>query len=311
MAQPLLVSAAALFNEQGQVLIAKRPLGSDQGGLWEFPGGKLAPYETGFQALRREIHEELGVEIHSARPLIKIHYTYPDKTVLLDVWRVDHFTGEPWGKEGQAIRWVSVRELSQFEFPAANRAIIRAVQLPEDYMITGDFTDQSEALVRLQSALERGVRLVQLRAHHLDAEAYRQLAQAALEACKKAGASLMLNADPALLDQVDAAGIHLTEARLMAARKRPVPVGKWLGASCHGAASLQQAERIGADLVTLSPVQTTATHPGQAPLGWQVFQTLVNGALMPVYALGGLGPEDKSRVFGLGAQGVAGISRYW
>src|SRR5699024_2253189 len=82
------VAAAAILSRDGkQALIARRPSNVDHGGLWEFPGGKLAPYETGLAGLKRELHEELGVEIQRAQPLIRIHHEYPDKHILLDVCR--------------------------------------------------------------------------------------------------------------------------------------------------------------------------------------------------------------------------------
>ncbi|NLW03741.1 MAG: Nudix family hydrolase [Pseudomonadaceae bacterium] len=307
----MLVAAAAIVNEKGQVLIARRPAGVDQSGLWELPGGKLAPYETGFQALRREIREELGIEVIKARPLIRVRHTYSNKTVLLDVWKVLEFTGEPWGKEGQPIRWVAVDDLVNYTFPAANKPIIKAVQLPEDYLITGEFASHEDALARLNRALEQGIKLVQLRAHHLDAEAYRALAQAFLEPCQKAGAKLMLNAMPELLKQVDADGIHLTAARLSKYDQRPVPIDKWLAASCHDTSSITQAENINVDFITLSPVLPTPSHPEAQPLYWNGFDILTDISRLPVYALGGMSLEERDRVFGLGGQGLAGISQYW
>ncbi|SFX03507.1 Nudix family hydrolase [Marinospirillum alkaliphilum] len=311
MPQPLLVAAAAIINEQGQVLIARRPVNADQGGLWEFPGGKLAPYETGLQALKREIHEELGIEIQKARPLIRVRHEYPGKTVLLDVWKVLDFSGEPWGREGQPVRWVDMQDLGDYSFPAANRPILNAIRLPDQYMVTGDFASPEMALQRLHQALEQGIRLVQLRAPQLDAEAYRLVAQQFLEACRKANAQLLLNADPALLEQVDADGVHLNSARLAAFHHRPVSSNKWLSVACHDLASLKKAETLQADLATLSPIQVTSCHPDVAPLGWQAFQELIKQVRMPVYALGGMSPTDRDRVFGLGGQGVAGISCYW
>lgn len=311
MPQPLLVAAAAIINEKGQVLIARRPAGVEQGGLWEFPGGKLAPYETGLQALKREIHEELGIEVVRARPLIRVRHHYPEKSVLLDVWKVLEFTGEPWGREGQPIRWVAMNELSGYSFPAANKPIMTAIQLPDEYVITGTFTSRESALQRLNLLLEKGARMIQLRAPELDAEAYRQLAQEFLTACRSAGARLLLNAAPELLQQVDADGVHLNAERLAAASHRPVPADKWLSAACHDQQSLRQAEKIQADLVTLSPLLHTPSHPDAEPLGWQGFRAMIENTTLPVYALGGMSPEDKNRVFGLGGQGVAGISQFW
>ncbi len=157
------VAAAAIFGEDGRLLITRRPDHAHQGGLWEFPGGKVEPGETVQQALFRELKEELGIEPRDYIPLIRIPFSYPDKTVLLDVWRVRSFDGKPQGLEGQPMRWVSVNQLDRAEFPAANCAIIDSLQLPDRYLITGDYTDPEDFLGRLQRALAAGIRMVQLR----------------------------------------------------------------------------------------------------------------------------------------------------
>lgn len=312
MPHPLLVAAAAILNDQGEVLIAKRPADADQGGLWEFPGGKLAPHETGYQALKREIKEELGIQITQARPLIRVNHAYPNKKILLDVWKVEAFEGTPWGQEGQPLRWVPLDELNRFEFPEANAPIVNALTLPDEYLVTGSCQEFATALQRLKQSLDRGVRLVQFRDHQLDSESYRQLAQQFLEVCNQAGARLILNSEPELLEEVDATGVHLTGKQLMSLSERPIPQDKLLSAACHDAASVRQAKALGVDLITLSPVLATPTHPDALPLGWQRFKDLVEyEAKMPVYALGGMRPEDKKRVFALGGQGVAGISHFW
>ncbi len=87
-------------------------------------------------ALGRELQEELGITVESARPLIKVQHDYPDKQVLLDVWEVSSFTGQPHGAEGQPLAWVTQRELADYEFPAANEPIVAAARLPDQYLIT-------------------------------------------------------------------------------------------------------------------------------------------------------------------------------
>ncbi|WP_192036616.1 Nudix family hydrolase [Halomonas sp. YLGW01] len=307
------VAAAAIVSEDAaQVLIARRPSNVDQGGLWEFPGGKLAPYETGFEALKRELHEELGVEIHRAQPLIRVHHEYPDKHILLDVWQVHAFAGEPFGREGQAVRWVAKDELFNYPFPAANLPILRAVILPTECLITGEEDDDEVFYTKLERALvEDQVRLVQLRAKQLDREAYLARAEGALAICRKHGARLQLNGEPELLDEVDADGIHLTSERLMSLERRPLAQGKWQSASAHNAEQLEQAGRIGCDFVTLSPLRTTPTHPDAAPLGWHDFQQLVETAAMPVFALGGMTRFDANHARAVGAQGIASIRDFW
>ena len=114
------VAAAVIRGADGRVLIARRPDDKHQGGLWEFPGGKVEEGEVVQAALSRELEEELGIRVSAARPLIQVHHDYPDKHVLLDVWEVSAFTGEPHGAEGQPLAWVAPRDLGQYEFPEAN-----------------------------------------------------------------------------------------------------------------------------------------------------------------------------------------------
>lgn len=307
------VAAAAIIGTDGsEVLLARRPSNVDQGGLWEFPGGKLAPYETGLEALKRELHEELGIEIIRAQPLIRIDHEYADKHVLLDVWQVHSFAGEPFGREGQAVRWVPMDELVNYPFPAANLPILKAVMLPTEYLITGEEDDDSLFLARLERALiEDGVRLVQLRAKQLDEAAYVARAERALALSHAHGARLILNGDPSLIERVAADGIHLTSERLMGLERRPLREGLWLAASTHDAKQLAQAYRIGCDFVTLSPVKPTPSHPEATPLGWHDFQRLVEHAGLPVFALGGMSRFDANQARGVGAQGIASIRDFW
>ena len=137
MSKLIHVAAAVILNDKGQVLLAKRPDDKHQGGLWEFPGGKVEPDEPVLEALTRELDEELGIRVTSARPLIQVPHHYPDKSVLLDVFEVDAFSGEPWGREGQPVRWVDAHLLDDYDFPAANRPILAAAQLPSRLVITG------------------------------------------------------------------------------------------------------------------------------------------------------------------------------
>ena len=307
------VAAAAMISaDQKHVLIARRPSNVDHGGLWEFPGGKLAPYETGLEGLKRELHEELGVEIVRAQPLIRVHHEYPDKHILLDVWQVHEFAGEPFGREGQAVRWVRMNELVNYPFPAANLPILRAVMLPTEYLITGEESDDERFASLLERALrEDSIRLVQLRAKSLDDTAYVARAERALKLCREYGAKLLLNGEPTLLDQVDADGIHLTSARLMQLDRRPIAENKWLSASTHDQKQLSQAAVLGCDFVTLSPLRTTPSHPEVAPMGWHDFQQLVERAGMPVFALGGMTRFDANHARAVGAQGIASIRDFW
>lgn len=122
------VVAGALFDSSGRVLIAERPAGKHMEGHWEFPGGKLDPGEPRFEGLRRELKEELGVEILSAIPLVSYEHQYPGKRVLLDLWRVAEYLGIPESREGQQLRWVAVADLGNADLLEADRPMIAALQ---------------------------------------------------------------------------------------------------------------------------------------------------------------------------------------
>lgn len=308
------VAVAIVDNGRGEVLLARRHEKLHQGGLWEFPGGKVESSEEVFSALSRELEEELAIKPVTAHPLIRIPYHYPDRKVLLDVWRVTGFRGEPQGAEGQPVAWVAKAKLGDYEFPAANRSLIVAAQLPSCYLITpepGAKDEWPDFCYQLQHSLASGVRLVQLRATTLCHADYLELAHEVLACCQQYGARLLLNADAQLLDQCDADGIHLNSHRLMAARQRPVAEEKLLAASCHTLEELQQAERLGVDFAMLSPVKPTASHPGIKGMGWQQFRGLSEQISFPLYALGGMTQDDLSDAWQQGAQGIAAIRALW
>ena len=127
MSQPIHVAVAVIRNARNDILISRRHADSHQGGLWEFPGGKLKRGESLQQALERELREELGIEIGAIRPLLEIEHDYGDRRVLLDVWLVREFSGEVRGLEGQPLNWVAPTELANYAFPAANRPILEAI----------------------------------------------------------------------------------------------------------------------------------------------------------------------------------------
>ena len=112
-------------SENNHILIARRADHLHQGGLWEFPGGKVEKGETHHQSLVRELQEEINITITSASPMMQISHDYIDKSVTLDIWKVIEFEGNPEGAEGQEIRWVSMDELRDYDVPAANQPILQ------------------------------------------------------------------------------------------------------------------------------------------------------------------------------------------
>ena len=304
------VAVGVIEDAQGRLLIARRPDHLHQGGLWEFPGGKVAKGEDVISALRRELHEELGIDVRQTRPLIAIEHDYGDKQVWLDVHRVTEFQGVAHGREGQPVKWVTLAELAAFNFPAANRGIINAVRLPDRYMITGEFNSASDCVAKIQCAVQQGVRMIQLRAPHLSEGNYLLLAEQAL-VVQEQGSFVLLNTSLEIFAQTDAAGLHLNSQRLMQFLQRPVAMDKLLSASVHNEVELAQAKKIRVDLLIVSPVLPTTSHPHAMVLGWERFAELVACANCPVYALGGMRIEDIPTAQQYGGQGIAGISGLW
>jgi 8-oxo-dGTP diphosphatase len=310
---PIHVAAGAIFNDLGQVLLSLRPQHVHQGGLWEFPGGKIEAGEQVLAALTRELREELGIDLRQARPLIRVRHDYGDRCVLLDIWRVERFEGQARGREGQQLAWVEPEDLPRWPMPAADLPIVDAVRLPSAYLITGADAAQPDVFMRqLERRLDQGIRLVQLRAKTLPHADYRALARRVVAACHARGARLLLNADPALVTETGADGVHLSGDRLARLHERPLARGAaWVAASCHDLADLEAAQRLGVDFVVVSPVQPTASHPGAAALGWDGLVRFTEQARVPVYALGGMTPGDLERCHRCGAQGIAAIRALW
>ncbi len=305
------VVAGAIQDGQGRVLVARRPLGVHQGGLWEFPGGKLEPGELPLQGLARELEEEVGIRVQATRPLIRLPHDYGDRRLVLEVHRVTAYAGEPIGREGQPLSWRHPDDLDPKAFPAADRPIITALRLPSRYLISGD--DPAEPalfLARLARALAEGIELVQLRAHDLPDADYAALASAARDLCRRQGARLLLNRDPARAWGLSGDGLHLTSQLLAGLRERPLG-WRLVGASCHGAEELARAADLGLDYALLSPIRPKFPHPEAPHLGWEAFAALVTDARLPVYALGGLGPEDLDQAIDRGGQGIAAIRGFW
>ncbi len=119
--------AVGVIHREGRILLSRRHLDSHQGGLWEFPGGKVEPGEQVTDALRRELEEELGIRVQACEPLLEVRHDYGDKEVWLDVWWVGEYSGQEQGREGQPLCWASPEQLTALAFPAANIPIVEAV----------------------------------------------------------------------------------------------------------------------------------------------------------------------------------------
>lgn len=124
----LWVAVGIIKSAAGEVLVAQRHASADQGGLWEFPGGKRELGESARAALDRELQEELGIHVQKAHSWLNYRHSYQRYTVIFDCWLIESFSGEPVGCEGQPLRWVGLGDLNNYEFPEGNKPIIAALR---------------------------------------------------------------------------------------------------------------------------------------------------------------------------------------
>ena len=305
------VAAGVLRQPDGRVLLAQRPPGKIAAGRWEFPGGKIEAGETPRVALERELHEEIGIQVVAARPLLRLRHAYTERTVELDTWLIEGWQGEPRGLEAQALAWVQPQRIREYDVLEADGPIIDALRLPAELPITPDLAD-GQALVHAVHALSAsGFRLIRLRAPRLSDQAYAKVVASCGPRLRAIGGGLLVDrAQAGCLEMPGVAGLQLTVQSLARERQPRLAPGQWLLASCHNVAELAQACRLDADALVIGPVRETATHPGAKGLGLQGFAKLAAQANRPCYALGGLGPQDREAVFAHGGQGVAGISAF-
>ena len=308
-------------DARDKVLVARRPQGSHLGGMWEFPGGKVRSDETAFQALKRELLEEINIDIRDCSPLISFDFDYPDRLLRFSVWKVRGWTGQLAGKEGQVTKWVDISSLAAADFPPANKGIIAACKLPAVYLITPDLDDYTPVFVdELREYVAAGVRLVQYRSKKSN---YRKpVVIEMMDVCRSRGAELIINSTPEFAMEVGAGGVHLTSERLLESTGRPLPYGSWVAASCHNMHELMHAVKIDVDFCVLSQVRKKGSVAAGGSnsraaiftdnaLGWDGFSEMVRQIPVPVFALGGMKLSDVDRARQLGGQGIALISDVW
>lgn len=312
------VSAAVLLRRDDTVwefLLAQRPPGKAYAGYWEFPGGKVEPGESFSEALVRELQEELGITVTEMTAWLTRHFVYPHARVEIRFFRVTAWTGALHPHEHTDMAWLPVSGLAGGKclecIPVspvlpANTPILRALALPPVYAVTNAAESGTEAeLARITWVQPK---LVQVREKSLSEEERLVFAREVIRLVHGYGGHVLLNGHVAEAKAIGADGVHLSAANLMACETRPdLPL---VFASCHNAAELAQASRLGLDAVLLGPVQETQSHPGQTPLGWAEFAKMIEGSALPVYAIGGMTTDDVVTAQRAGAQGVA-MMRGW
>ncbi len=297
-------------NNAGQYLVAKRGAGVHLENYWEFPGGKVKQNESFKIALRRELREEVGIQPGRIQKFFEFKYKYDDRSLHFQVFRVFTYTSTIHSCEGQQLQWVEKHQLETIEMPPANRAIVAALRLPNSYMIA-DYAaiGEKDFLSIVQSNLQAGVTIIQLRAHELLETEYITLAQKVYTLCEQHNAKMICNCELSWLGKFAAHGVHLTSSRLVEACKYETG-DQYFSASCHTPEEVKLANRLQVQCILVGPVHNTPSHPAANSIEWEGFSRLCNLANMPVYALGGVAKSENLLAIAHGAQGVAGISAF-
>lgn len=315
------VVAALIVKNNNQYLIAKRPADKHQGNLWEFPGGKVDLGEDAFTALKRELREELDIDIFSAQEFLKIKHMYADKNIFLDIYKVYDYSGEEKPKASQEIRWVTASDIGKYSFPKANQLIVDALGLPELIAITPAEISEPFITKNMAHLKKHNIGAVLYRDYVSSDEQYLHNARILNNQIKNDLSRLhpsgnkvgVMIARPEVMNHYgnEFLGLHLNSQSLKKYQQRPVGEGKILSASCHNQQEIDLAEKLQCDFIYLAPILKTNTHPQSESLGWLLAERLVRKCRLPVILLGGLGLRDLSRAKRIGALGIAGISDFW
>lgn len=287
--------AIGLLFSHGRVLVGWRDKQQHQGNKNEFPGGKIEHHETPISACKREIFEEVGIEVDEWFAWDEIYHEYDDIIVRLYLFYSfipDQLLGsiqDPW-------TWYSRSDLTSLNFPKANDIILDRLLWPQYIKISHECMD----VYHLPSD-----RIVYLRDANFDEindleEIYLNKIIVNIEIAK--------NLD--LDKQKKLNAIHIKQSQLASLTKKDLVMGCRYIAACHDLESISMAQRIGCEAIFISPVQKTNTHINAQPLGWSNFQSLTKVTHALVFALGGLTPNDLKTAQDFQAYGVAGVSAF-
>lgn len=310
MIAPLIeVVAAAIYDARGNLLLARRAIdGSAESGLWEFPGGKVEPGESLEGALRREIAEELDVQLGQLLALPRARAIDRQRGIALNLLTGTLLGDQPKRRIHQELRWVRPHECIQLPLGVLDRQLAKWAGAPTTYHITDPTEPLREQPLSAGAAPSRAWLLA--RWPGATDEVYASRLEELSDRC---GVYPLMQHDRFgdASDTIATVGTHLSAKRAAQFEGRPQSPQQWLCVSCHSAAELAHATQLDADFVVLGPIRETASHPGSPGMGWPTFIKLVDTLPMPVLALGGMQPADLPSAMEHRGSGVAGISSFW
>lgn len=288
--------AIALLFYHGQVLVGWREAKQHQGNKYEFPGGKVEQGETPEQACRREIQEEVGIDVRDWHPCQIICHEYDDIIVYLHVFHAVVHSAQikaiqvPW-------TWYPRDALLSLNFPKANDVLIRQL----------NWQHQIKISINLKDVIQLSQDQLMYWRVEPTAQQFQELTICSVDDLSK----LIINVDVwqqlSLEQQQQVGAVHLKQQQYMQLQKGDLALGIRYIAACHDLLSAQHAQDIGCHAMLLSPIQSTTTHHDAEPLGWHGLQEIAQQIHIPIFALGGMQAQHLIKAQQYGAYGIAGI----
>jgi 8-oxo-dGTP diphosphatase len=290
--------------------MAQRPPGRGWSGWWEFPGGKIEINESPFEALQRELQEEINISANDATLWFERSYIYPDKKVYIYFFKVTDWTGQITSCENQLLDWQDPSRVSVSPILPTNLYVLKSILLPPVYAIT-NIEEMGETLFfeRLKIKLEQGLKMIQVRENNLPYQDLKKIAKKILDLAKPYQAKVLINENENLALDIGADGVHYPSNRLIKLKNRPA--FSLCGASCHNIEELMIAQDLNISFAVFSPVQKTESHPLAEPIGWELFSECANKLDIPIYALGGLNQASLKKSWQSGGHGIAMKRAIW
>jgi 8-oxo-dGTP diphosphatase len=294
----LRVVVGVIFNAKNEVLIAKRKPEQFKADFWEFAGGKIENNETKQQTLEREINEELGIKITNCEYKFNLIQKYPQKIVDLAVFVISQYTGKIIGKEGQEIQWVGRKNIKNYQLLPTVMPIFNRLTLAKIYNILNYDNNFWQNLEQKKHQMQ----MLQLRSK---TDVKSSKIEKIYQICQKNNIKLILNIPNTKENLKFCDGYHITSKNLT---NPEIYITKIISCATHNENEIQLANQINADIITLSPVRTTTTHPNATTLGLKQAGVLAKNSNALVYFLGGMQKNDVSLAQKNNAFGVAGIT---
>jgi 8-oxo-dGTP diphosphatase len=301
---PIDVAVCIVQAADGRVLMAERTPRQLSAGYWELPGGKVDSGETPKEAAVRELVEEIGITALAVRPWINYPHVFRLRRLRLFFFRVDRWSGDAHGREGQRIAWVDPANPQVAPILPSVERVMLALGLPDVYAVSDSHRHggPDRVLAGLPGALRGGLRLIQVREPGMAPDQRVVFARRVAAIAEPYGARVLLAGSALEARRANMSGTHATAAELRRTTSRPA-VKFWM-VSCHDDRDLKRAEELGADAAVLSPVLPCSSHATTTPLGWDGLHSLAAGARLPVYAQGGLSRAALPDARRAGAVGI-------